>query len=164
MLRLWFDKGTILLKGTVGTPYGKWDSRLGCYRLKASRYCDALVYLRESGVHFQDDVMELPPVEQLRSDVELRGYQNKALENWRKAGDRGVLILPTAAGKTYIALKAISMLKVQTLIIVPTLDLIDQWRMRVKECLGVEAGVIGGGDCSVRMITVSTYDSAFSRY
>ena len=74
---------------------------------------------------------------------------------------RGVLVLPTAAGKTYIALKAISLLKTQSLIVVPTLDLIDQWKRRVRECLGVEAGAVGGGENNVRMITVSTYDSAY---
>ena len=80
--------------------------------------------------------------------MELRTYQNKALDNWCHAGNRGVLVLPTAAGKTFIALKAIDLLRTQTLIIVPTLDLIDQWRKRVRECLGVEAGVVGGGENS----------------
>jgi len=47
------------------------------------------------------------------------------------------------------------------MIVVPTLDLIDQWKKRVAECLGVEAGTIGGGESNVRMITVSTYDSAY---
>jgi len=74
---------------------------------------------------------------------------------------RGILVLPTAAGKTYIALKAISMLKTQTLIVVPTLDLVDQWRRRVAEHLDVDAGAVGGGENTVKMITVSTYDSAY---
>jgi len=74
---------------------------------------------------------------------------------------RGILVLPTAAGKTYIALKAIGLLRTQTLIVVPTLDLIDQWRKRVADFLKVEAGVVGGGENLVRMITVSTYDSAY---
>jgi superfamily II DNA or RNA helicase len=160
---LWFDKGTLLLKGEVGTPYGKWDSRSGCYRLKASHYEDALEYFKESRIHYEDDVPNLPPLEQVKSNVELRSYQNKALDNWQRAGNRGVLVLPTAAGKTFIALKAIDLLKTQTLIIVPTLDLIDQWRKRVRECLGVEAGVVGGGENIVRMVTVSTYDSAYSQ-
>ena len=69
--------------------------------------------------------------------------------------------MPTAAGKTYIALKAIDVLRVQALIVVPTLDLIDQWRSRIKECLGVESGAVGGGENNVRMITVATYDSAY---
>jgi superfamily II DNA or RNA helicase len=163
MLRLWFDKGTLLLKGEIGTPYGKWDPRSGCYRLKATHYKDALEYFKESGIQYEDDVPNLPPLEQLKSNVELRTYQNKALDNWRRADNRGVLVLPTAAGKTFIALKAIDLLRTQTLIIVPTLDLIDQWRKRVKECLGVEAGVVGGGENIVRMVTVSTYDSAYSQ-
>ena len=49
----------------------------------------------------------------------------------------------------------------QTLIVVPTLDLIDQWRSRIMECLGVESGAVGGGENTVRMITVATYDSAY---
>ena len=163
MSRLWFDKGTLLLKGEVGTPYGKWDPRSGCYRLKASHYKDALEYFKESRIRYEDDVPNPPPLEQLKSNVELRAYQNKALDNWRRAGNRGVLVLPTAAGKTFIALKAIDLLRTQTLIIVPTLDLIDQWRKRVRECLGVEAGVVGGGENIVRMVTVSTYDSAYSQ-
>jgi len=69
--------------------------------------------------------------------------------------------LPTAAGKTYIALKAISLLRTQTLIVVPTLDLIDQWRKRVTDYLNVDAGAVGGGEINVQMVTVSTYDSAY---
>jgi superfamily II DNA or RNA helicase len=161
MPRLWFDKGTLLLKGEVGTPYGKYDPRSSCYRLKASHYKDALGYFKESKIRLEDDVPNPPPLEQITSNLELRTYQNKALDNWRRAGNRGVLVLPTAAGKTFIALKAIELLKVQTLIVVPTLDLIDQWKRRVRECLGIEAGVIGGGESTVRMVTVSTYDSAY---
>jgi superfamily II DNA or RNA helicase len=122
-----------------------------------------LEYFKESRIRYEDDVPNLPPLEQLKSNVELRSYQNKALDNWQRAGNRGVLVLPTAAGKTFIALKAIDLLRTQTLIIVPTLDLIDQWRKRVRECLGVEAGVVGGGENIVRMVTVSTYDSAYSQ-
>jgi len=163
MLRLWFDKGTLLLKGEVGTPYGKWDPRSGCYRIKACHYKDVLDYFSESKIQFEDNVLNLPPIEQIKSKVELRTYQNKALDNWRRTDNRGVLVLPTAAGKTFIALKAIELLRAQTLIVVPTLDLIDQWRRRVRECLSLEAGVVGGGENIVRMVTVSTYDSAYSQ-
>ncbi|MGQ9552136.1 MAG: DEAD/DEAH box helicase family protein, partial [Candidatus Bathycorpusculaceae bacterium] len=161
MVRLWFDKGTILLSGDVGTPYGRWDPRVGCYRIKAAHYRDVLDYLKESEVEYRDEVPSLPPLESLRCTVELRPYQKEALKRWRRARMRGVLVLPTAAGKTYIALKAVGLLKVQTLIVVPTLDLIDQWRARVKECLNVESGAVGGGESAVRMVTVSTYDSAY---
>src|SRR5271157_3454844 len=161
MIRLWFDKGTILLRGEVGTPYGKWDPRVDCYRIKALHYRDVLSYLKESKLVFQDDVPNLPPIQQLSPTVELRRYQQEALEKWREANMRGVLVLPTAAGKTYVALKAISQLKTQTLVIVPTLDLIDQWQKRIIDHLGMEAGAVGGGQNTVKMITVSTYDSAY---
>ena len=161
MLRLWFDKGTLLLKGEAGTPYGKWDTRVGCYRIKAYHYRDVLEYLAESKLQVEDDVPMLPPLEHLKSNVELRDYQNEALNNWCKARNRGVLVLPTAAGKTFIALKAIQQLKVQTLIVVPTLDLIDQWKKRIKDYLNLEAGAVGGGENTLRMVTVTTYDSAY---
>ncbi len=163
MPRLWFDKGTLLLRGEVGTPYGKWDPRSGCYRIKACHYRDVLDYFRESNIRIEDAVPNLPPLEQLKGNVELRSYQSEALEKWRVAGNRGVLVLPTAAGKTFIALKAIDLLKTQTLIVVPTLDLLDQWKKRVREYLDVEAGVVGGGENVVRMVTVATYDSAYNQ-
>jgi superfamily II DNA or RNA helicase len=163
MPRLWFDKGTLLLKGEVGTPYGKWDPRCGCYRIKACHYKDVLDYFSESRIKIEDATPNLPALEQLKGNVELRSYQSEALDKWRGVGNRGVLVLPTAAGKTFIALKAIDLLKTQTLIVVPTLDLIDQWKKRVREYLDVEAGVVGGGENAVRMVTVSTYDSAYSQ-
>lgn len=161
MVRLWFDKGTILLKGDVGTPYGKWDPRVGCFRIKALYYRDVLAYFEESKIPFEDRVQQLPPLETLKSTVQLRSYQESALDRWQRNENKGVLVLPTAAGKTYIALKAIDVLRVQALIVVPTLDLIDQWRSRIKEWLGVESGAVGGGENNVRMITVATYDSAY---
>jgi len=160
MIRLWFDKGTLLLKGDISTPYGKWDPRVGCFRIKALHYRDVLAYFEESQIPFGDSVQKLPALETLKSTVQLRSYQDSALSRWRRNGNRGVLVLPTAAGKTYIALKAVEVLRTQTLIVVPTLDLIDQWRSRISECLGVESGAVGGGENNVRMITVATYDSA----
>ena len=161
MLRLSFDKGTLLLKGEIGTPYGKWDPRVSGYRIKALHYRDVLAYLKESKIVYEDYVQQLPPRETIKSIIKLRSYQTEALNKWRKAQSRGVLVLPTAAGKTYIALEAIHLLEKQTLIVVPTIDLIDQWRARIKECLGVESGAVGGGENNVRMITVATYDSAY---
>ncbi len=149
------------MHGQVGTPYGVWDPRVNCYRIKAMYYREVLAYLRESRLDFVDEVPCLPPLESLKDVVKLRPYQSEALERWRLAGLRGILVLPTAAGKTYIALKAISSLRTQALIVVPTLDLIDQWRARVQEYLGVDAGAVGGGECKVKMVTVSTYDSAY---
>jgi superfamily II DNA or RNA helicase len=161
MACLLFDKGTILIKGNIKTPYGKWDPRVGAYRAKSMYYSDIVAYFKESKFPFQDQVMNSPPSETLLNKINLRSYQKQALKKWKRNKKRGIIVLPTAAGKTFIALKAISDLKTQTLIVVPTLDLIDQWRSRIREYLGINSGAIGGGENIIRMITVSTYDSAF---
>ena len=141
MIHLWYDRGTLLLKGKIGTPYGKWDPRVDCYRTKDMNYDAVLKYLKESKIPHKNDVPSFPPAEPLKGNVELRPYQKEALERWQRSGNRGVLVLPTAAGKTYIALEAINLLKTPTLILVPTLDLIDQWKKRLKQTLEIEAGV-----------------------
>ncbi len=45
--------------------------------------------------------------------VAMRGYQKKALGAWDKAGRRGVIVVPTGAGKTVIAMKAIELVVFQ---------------------------------------------------
>ncbi len=41
-------------------------------------------------------------------------------------------MLPTAAGKTIVGIYAITMLKVPTIVIAPTIELIQQWREKLK--------------------------------
>jgi superfamily II DNA or RNA helicase len=93
----------------------------------------------------------------------LRGYQKRALDSWDKAGRRGAIVLPTGAGKTEIAMKAMELVNEPAIVIVPTLDLLGQWRGRVEGELGIEVGAFGGGESTVKAVTVCTYDSAYIR-
>ena len=163
MIRLKYDRGSILLEGEVGTPYGQWDPRVDAFRAMAFYYPDILEYLNRSHLPIQDEVADPLPTPPLTSEVELRPYQQEALEAWLDAGRRGVIELPTGAGKTYIALKAMERLNVSTLVVVPTLDLVDQWRRQLKFYFHVEAGMVGGGKAVVKPLTVSTYNSAYLR-
>lgn len=96
----------------------------------------------------------------------LRDYQKQALNRWLSLEQRGTLILPTGSGKTIIGLAAIKKLAVSTLIIVPTLDLVNQWINDFKwfeEFTNNDQNVIGrfgGGDKEVQALTVATYESA----
>lgn len=95
--------------------------------------------------------------------VEPRSYQLEALQRWLSLGKRGVVVLPTGAGKTLLALMAISSLRLWTLVVVPTIDLLHQWRDSIVRNLKVKeemVGIFGGGSKSVMPITVMTYDSA----
>lgn len=92
-----------------------------------------------------------------------RPYQSEALEAWSANGGRGTVVLPTGAGKTQLALMAAARLKLRTLIVVPTIELLHQWRGAAIERLGVPpalVGLMGDGRRDVRPITVSTYASA----
>src|SRR5690242_11507603 len=92
-----------------------------------------------------------------------RPYQEDALAAWLAANGRGVVVLPTGAGKTVLALMAIARLGVRTLVVVPTNELLNQWRDGVVNRLGVakiKVGVVGDGRHDVRPITIITYSSA----
>lgn len=92
-----------------------------------------------------------------------RPYQREALAAWQSAGGRGVVVLPTGAGKTHVAVMAINALRLWTVVLVPTLDLLAQWRAALAEGLGAPpemVGVVGGGERELRPLTVITYESA----
>lgn len=127
----------------------------------AMHYRDIIDYLNNSGIAFIDNVLGLLPCPELQSTIILRDYQKQALDAWFLNGRRGVLVLPTGSGKTVIGVKAISLLNTPTLVVVPTLDLLDQWRSRLKEEFKVEVGILGGGEQDIKALTVSTYDSAY---
>jgi superfamily II DNA or RNA helicase len=93
----------------------------------------------------------------------LRDYQKDALESWLSQNKKGCIILPTGAGKTVIAIKAITEINSSTLIIVPTLNLMEQWFKSIKNILTDKTlvGMLGGGYDDIRMITVTTYESAY---
>lgn len=95
--------------------------------------------------------------------VQPRPYQREALERWLRNNGRGVVVLPTGAGKTVVAHMALELTGVRALVVVPTIDLLRQWRQGLVERAGVPedmVGVIGGGERTSAPVTVITYDSA----
>jgi len=158
-----FDKGTLLIRGDLRVPNSTWDERVKAFRTLALYYKDIVEYLEKSHFRFKDLVQDLIPCPTLSCSVELRSYQLNALKAWDKAGRRGIIVLPTGAGKTVIGIKAIELLNGPTIVVVPTLDLVEQWRQRLAEELKVEIGIFGGGENMERAVTVSTYDSAYLR-
>ena len=162
MIVLRYDKGSILATGGP-IPHGRYDADSASYVAPALRYGEIIEHLEREGLEYRDEADRSPACPDLSSGIELRDYQEEALESWREARRRGIVVLPTGAGKTVVALKAMEDLGEATLVVVPTLVLVDQWRRRLEEDFGVEVGVLGGGSRDVRAITVATYDSASIR-
>ncbi len=92
-----------------------------------------------------------------------RSYQREALDAWLRHDGKGVVVLPTGAGKTVIALLAAAELGLRTIVVVPTIELVNQWHQELASHLGYpksEVGMVGGGKRTLRDLTVITYDSA----
>ena len=93
-----------------------------------------------------------------------RPYQDAALAAWESAGRRGVVVLPTGAGKTLVAALAIARTATRALVLVPTIDLCHQMRQEFTQTLGAPeeaVGIVCAGDREWdHPIVVSTYDSA----
>jgi len=126
-----------VIKGDFVVPHSSWDERVSGYRCEAMYYRDVIEFLSKSDIPFRDSVTNLPPCPVFRSDVSLRSYQGKALELWSIAGRRGVVVLPTGAGKTVIAIRAIELVNRPSIVVVPTLDLLYQWKEKLEQSLGV---------------------------
>ena len=160
---LTFDKGSILVKGEISVPYAIWDDRVHAFRVQALYYKELIEYFKLSNLSIKDDVQDVVPCPHLTSKIILRNYQKDALNAWDRSGKRGVVVLPTGAGKTIVAVKAIELINYATIIVVPTLDLVEQWKSKLEVEFKVEVGVYGGGDRILKALTVSTYDSAYLR-
>lgn len=142
-------------------PAFSLDARMGCLRGPASAYADLILWMRARGLALQDEARRYAvlPLDAARI-AQARPYQVEALAAWMAAGSRGVVVLPTGAGKTHVALAAIAQRKRSTLVVAPTLELVRQWSERLQEAFGGPIGVVGGGSHEVQPITVTTYDSA----
>lgn len=164
MITVRFTDGTLTLDGLgehaalvegLAVP----DPRVGLHRARAADYAEILRRLhgraeyrdeaRRYGTLTLDEAAPRP----------LRPYQREALAAWLAAGKRGVVVLPTGAGKSYVALKAILACQRSALVLAPTIDLVQQWAADLQARLGVPIGQYGGGEKDLRDITVATYDS-----
>jgi len=179
-VRLRYEDGTIRIEGSVPAdlPGVERDERSKTARAPAYRYAALRQALDERGVEYVDRVLDLPAIDPT-STYELRDYQRAALDAWRDASDRGNLELPTGSGKTVIGIAAIEALGTPTLVVVPTVDLLEQWQAELEREFDVPEsgdsgarrtadssdgdpiGRFGGGEQRQEAITVSTYDSAY---
>lgn len=161
-----YEHGTIVVPKTDDTPeavekFLTLDARTGSYRARGQAYRDLLLTLKRDGVEFEDRARQFEPLQlSLTKKIDPFPHQAEALENWWSAGRRGIVELPTGAGKTILAVLAMERVQRPTLVVVPTIDLLTQWAKVLEEFFGESIGMLGGGSHERRPITVSTYDSA----
>lgn len=151
------------LPATIRAKMGR-DKRLHFLRTLPIHFSAVKQALRKQQMPFTvafDEQPALPFPTVL--NMEPRPYQEDALTAWIAEGSAGVVILPTGAGKTFVAAMAIAETQLWTLAVVPTLDLLQQWRTALSSALSIsidDIGIFGGGEKDLKPITIITYDSA----
>jgi superfamily II DNA or RNA helicase len=149
-------------RGEAVPPAFQWDARVSLWRAPAWAYREVLRYLYQRKIPHQDNAKNYDSFDfRVKQRHEPRPYQQDAIAAWKEKGRRGCVILPTGAGKTLVAQMAIEMTGRATLVIVPTIDLMNQWYDGLTAAFDAEVGLMGGGYFERGAITVTTYASAF---
>lgn len=166
MFTLKFESGTLTLAGagefdSVPKAF-VWDTRTKQFRAPAYLYRHIVKEFIATKTPYTDEANGYAKFDfKQKFLLTPRPYQTESIENWRKYERCGVIVLPTGAGKTHVATMAIEMCGRQTLVIVPTIDLMNQWYELLLSTFNAEIGLIGGGFYEIGAITVTTYASAF---
>ena len=172
-LRLRFEEGTLAVDGLPEIdpyvlPAIQYDPRTKSHRAPAMAYRPLVERLQELkktlALTYEDAARAYTPTPwPLRIDKPAFPHQTEALAAWWQGGKagRGVVVLPTGTGKTHLANLAIQAVGRPTLVITPTIDLMNQWYDELTLAFGAEVGLLGGGSYDVKPLTVTTYDSAY---
>ncbi len=158
--QIYFHGGALVIEGagqeeTLPSPW-RWSH--GAWRCEAGHYGAVLPWVRAQGI--RDTVPHWQPLNYTLSDLrEPHQYQREALLAWQQAQMRGSVILPTGAGKSFVAVRAIQLVNRSAIVACPTLDLLHQWYSILRNAFSTEIGVYYGGEKIVLPLTVTTYHS-----
>lgn len=153
-----FEKGTTVIHSSnraAQLPNAVWDERVAGVRLPGRSFHQVIQTLNPSAY------VKPARIVTWQAQIQLAPHQTLAFEKWIKAGKCGIVSLPTGAGKTHVALKAISDCSVRTLVLVPTIILMNQWFFKLQQLFGPGVSRFGDGYRDVLDICVATFESAY---
>ena len=161
-----YDAGTIVVEGPGAETMNRlpnvvWDPRTLQWRAPARNYRDLILSLKRQNYTINDQARNYEVWQwALKEPITPRPHQLEALRAWMDAEKLGSIELPTGAGKTILAILAIVATGRSTIVVVPTIDLMQQWEAVLTRFIGGKIGLLGGGHHEVETITIATYDSA----
>ncbi|MCY0883823.1 MAG: DEAD/DEAH box helicase, partial [Acidianus infernus] len=146
-------------EGKIPIKYNKQDKIFETYPYY---YYDLKELFIENGLTVKELNLEFKKFD-FSLSVTLRDYQNEAIQKWKDNNYRGVIALPTGAGKTIIGIKAIEETKVPTLIVTFTREQMLQWKETIMKFSSIrpEVGLYYSNEKEIKQITLSTYQTAF---
>jgi superfamily II DNA or RNA helicase len=164
MAPLRFDRGTLELSaGAPEVPHSLWDPRSETRRVAAHRFAALVDAAERSGRPIDGDLRTGWALRRRDAGaLQLRPYQAQAVASWSALGRRGIVALPTGAGKTRVALAALFDTGMPAAILCPTRALAVAWVEELGRHLGGERiGLVGDGHRVLERITVMTFESAY---
>lgn len=99
----------------------------------------------------------------MNPSFKLREYQTKAIGRMLHA-QQGIYEAPTGSGKTISCASFIAQAQVKTLILVDKINLATQWQDRLRDALGIEAGIIGDGRWEEKDVTIAIRQTLWYRH
>jgi superfamily II DNA or RNA helicase len=119
--------------------------------------------LYEAGYPVRDDRhLDEGDALEIDVDLELRPYQHDWVSRFVEAKS-GVLVGPPGSGKTVAALGVMAAIGGETLVLVPSRELAEQWREEMLAHTSLtdeQIGLYHGGEKTIRPVTVATYQTA----
>jgi superfamily II DNA or RNA helicase len=170
-----YRNGLAVLRAATDAPaFMEWDARAAAWVAPGHRYAELREWAAARGIRERaaapygsgsaaepaDADVAQPALFDPRTP---RDYQADALQRWQAAGGRGSVVLPTGAGKSFVAVLAIHATGGRACVVAPTKALVAQWYGQLADAFGAQhVGAWYGDEKEVAPITVTTYHSAFA--
>jgi superfamily II DNA or RNA helicase len=159
-----YRNGLAVLRHVREAPsFMRYDARADAYVAPGHRLADVHAWAVEHGLTALEAATAPVDVAPLFDPRTPRDYQQDAVQRWLTAAGRGSVVLPTGAGKSFVAVLAVHATGARACIVAPTRALVVQWYSQLVDAFG--AGAVGawyGDEKQVSPITVTTYHSAFA--
>jgi superfamily II DNA or RNA helicase len=138
------------------------DPRLDAWVAPGHRLAELRAWAAERGIAGDPLASDDAPRELFDPRVP-RAYQRDAVDRWLAASARGSVVLPTGAGKSFIAVLGIHATGGRACVVAPTRALVAQWYGQLVDAFGgSRVGAWYGDEKVIAPITVTTYHSAFA--
>ncbi len=170
MLSLSFKDGMVWLEGEAESNFvNKYFRRnpLGKWIAPAYLYQEILSYCKLKSIQIEDNAGIFFTSDELihQETLDPFDFQKEAIEAWEKSGRRGIIVLPTGAGKSFLtrlmlARLAVEETKSSALVVVPTRILLYQWHSQLQTAFAEDIGIVGDDIFQLKPLTVITYNSA----
>lgn len=160
-----YRNGLAVLRNASAAPaFMTWDERAAAFVAPGHRWAELRSWAAAHGVREEPQAWgdEAPGAGAFFDPRTPRDYQADAVQRWLAADARGSVVLPTGAGKSFVAVLAIHATGGRACVVAPTKALVTQWYGQLADAFGADrVGAWYGDEKDAAPITVTTYHSAF---